>query len=337
MTIKEGVLLAPYTTFCSGGFARFFCTVTSEEELLDALSFAKKKHIPFFILGGGSNILFSDSGFDGLVIRMAMCGVKYEEKGDIVYVTAQAGEIWDAFVLKSLEKGLWGLENLSYIPGTVGASPVQNIGAYGVEVKDTILCVRVLDSDSGEFMALSRAECDFSYRKSIFKKKEYKKYIIVSVTYELTRIPNPRLEYKDVALFFGLGTTSSLEHIRNAIMAIRREKFPSLDMYGTAGSFWKNPIVSKEKIDELKKNWPELPTFSVSDGMYKIPLAWVLDVALHLKGYSVGACRLFEKQPLVLVSKKDTSSKEIELFAFDIEKRVYDVSGINIEREVELV
>ena len=337
MTIEEHVRIAPYTTFCSGGIARFFCVATSEAEVREALSFATKQQIPFFVLGGGSNVLFSDNGFDGLIVCMRNKGISYKETGSSVFVTAHAGEEWDTFVQDSVTRGLWGLENLSLIPGTVGASPVQNIGAYGVETKDVIDSVRVLDTRSGEIKTLSCSECEFGYRTSIFKKKEYKHLIILSVTYKLTRTPMPRLAYKDLKSFFGEATCPSLVEIREAVIGIRQEKFPELSLWGTAGSFWKNPIVSKAKLDELRGMWPELPAFSVSGDLYKIPLAWILDGGLHVKGYTVGHCRLFEKQPLVLVARKETPSHEIDAFASDVEKKVYDSTGITIEREVELV
>ena len=337
MTIEENVKIAPYTTFCSGGSARFFSMATSEDELHEALSFAAKQQIPFFVVGGGSNVLFSDVGFDGLVICVRTKGISYAEKGSFVFVTAEAGEEWDAFVEDSVMHGLWGLENLSLIPGTVGASPVQNIGAYGVEIKDVIDSVRVLDTRSGEVKLLSCSECEFGYRSMSFKKKGRKHLIILSVTCRLTRTPTPRLAYKDIQSFFGANTSPSLREIREAVISIRQGKFPELSLWGTAGSFWKNPIISKAKLDELRVLWPELPAFSVSENEYKIPLAWILDIGLHLKGYMVGRCRLFEKQPLVLVAHKETPSHEIDAFARAIEKKVYDSTGITIEREVELV
>src|SRR3989344_7365184 len=211
MKILQNISLAEYTTFKIGGEARYFCVVKSEEELREALDFAESKNpesqqMPFFVLGGGSNILISDRGFTGLIIKIEMTGIslkKYdEEKNGTVLVTAWAGESWDELVAKTIGEGLWGLENLSGIPGTVGAAPVQNIGAYGVEAGDMIFSVCAFDITTGAARIFTNTECRFSYRESFFKTIEGKKYIITNVTFKLSKSPSPNLSYKDLTAYF---------------------------------------------------------------------------------------------------------------------------------------
>ncbi len=340
MTISEHVSLAEYTTFKIGGPARYFCVVKSIEELREALEFAKSKSQQVFVLGGGSNILAGDAGFDGLVIKMEMKGVVRE--GSLV--TAWAGEGWDDLVAKTVEWNMWGLENLSLIPGTVGASPVQNIGAYGVEVMDVIESVRTIDIETGAEKVFSNAECGFSYRDSFFKKPEAKKYIIVSVTFSL-RLGGQgdgmaNLSYKDIKAYFATTgvVAPSQAQVRGAVISIRTGKFPNLSTTGTAGSFWKNPIISKEQFARISAAYPLIPSFPVdgegTSAHVKVPLAWVLDNVCGLKGFKMGLAGLFEKQPLVLVAEKGASSKDVNRLADFVARTVKDKTGIEIEREV---
>ncbi len=203
MKFLENISLAEYTTFKVGGQARYFSAVRSEEELQKALDFAKKKKVSVFLLGEGSNILVSDRGFPGLIIKIEMKGVFFEKDHEDVLVIASAGESWDRLVTKTIEHNLWGLENLSGIPGTVGAAPVQNIGAYGAEVKDVIVSVRAVDVATGAARTFSNSECRFSYRESFFKTTKGKKHIITSVTFKLSQTPKPNLSYKDLMEYFG--------------------------------------------------------------------------------------------------------------------------------------
>ena len=337
MKILERVSLAPYTTFNVGGEARYFCIVSNNEDLLSGFEFARSKSLPTFILGGGSNIVASDKGFNGLVIKMEMKGVEFGVGGR---VTAKAGEMWDDFVAKTVVKNLWGVENLSLIPGTVGAAPVQNIGAYGVEAKDTIESVHAIHSLTGEVRTFSNKECMFGYRESFFKSKAGKKWVITSVVFILSELPRIHLSYKDLAEFFGSrlieGSRNlpSQDEIRSAVIQIRMKKFPDLTKIGTAGSFWKNPIISEEMFRKLHKTYPDMPSFPAHAGHVKVSLAWILDKVCGLKGWSEGNVGLFEKQPLVLVAKKGATANEIQVFHKKIEKTVYDKTGIYIEPEV---
>lgn len=340
--IQEGVYLAKYTTFKIGGKARFFCVVTDEQELLEAVTFAKEKSFKIFILGGGSNILVSDYGFDGLVIKMDFKGIKIisDDKRSVI-LSVGAGENWDDLVAYTVDNNLSGIENLSAIPGTVGAGPVQNIGAYGSEIRETLVGVRVLDTSSMKFVDMGNADCRFAYRDSVFK-HEKGKYIITRVDLKLNRDGQVNIDYKDLASYFSTrdlknNSKPTLQEVRQAVIEIRASKLPDLNKWGTAGSFFKNPIISTEKLFELKKQYPDLPTFPELDGRVKVSLGWILDKVCNVKGVSIGGARVYEKQALVLVGKTGTTSEEVKKLAQELMKRVKDKVGIDIEPEVEWV
>ncbi|HEY0908370.1 MAG TPA: UDP-N-acetylmuramate dehydrogenase [Candidatus Paceibacterota bacterium] len=349
MTISENINLSQFTTLKIGGPARYFCAVTSEAELEEALAFAKSKSVRIFILGGGSNVLVGDPGFNGLVIKMEMKGIEFEKStdGKSVLVTVAAGEAWDDLVAKTVEKGAWGLENLSLIPGTVGAAPVQNIGAYGTEVMNVIESVRAIDTESGAARVFSNAECGFTYRDSIFKRAEYKKYVIVSVSFSLSLSPAPNFRYKDIKEYFAakkIASPTQLD-IRNAVIEVRTAKFPNLGEVGTAGSFWKNPIIPRAQFESLALRYPGIPAFPANapagsrevgadESTVKIPLAWVLDSVCGLKGFALGKAFLFSRQPLVLVAEHSATSTDVDRLAAHVADIVLRKTGIIIEKEV---
>lgn len=339
LTIKENISLAPYTTFKIGGLARFYCSVETEDELVEACKFAREKNLAIFILGGGSNILISDRGFDGLVIRMKMKGVEYMENEDgTVIVSAAAGEQWDDLVEQTVGKGMYGLENLSAIPGTVGAAPVQNIGAYGAEVSNTLIKVRVLEMETLTFKEFSKEECSFSYRDSRFK-HEKGKHVITRVYFNLNKKSQVNITYKDLADYFSKKNLASptLQQVRDAVIDIRWNKLPDWKLWGTAGSFFKNPIISANNFIELKKTYPELPGYSESDGRVKVSLGWILDKVCNMKGMCLDNVCVYEKQALVLVSKPGATSEEVVNLAHKIMAEVKEKTGIEIEGEVEWV
>jgi UDP-N-acetylmuramate dehydrogenase len=302
--IREHVSLKEYTTFKTGGVARFFCEVHTVNELKEVLT----QHTKFFILGGGSNILIGD--YDGLVIKMSI---------------DNAGRNWDDFVAESTAKGNYGLENLSYIPGTVGAAPVQNIGAYGVEVGDRIEKVHTIHAHTLNERIFTKEECQFSYRNSIFKKE--KEWIITHVEFNFTNEINT--SYK------GLENLKTPEEIRDAVIKIRKEKLPDWYVLGTAGSFFKNPIITKLKYEDLKNKYPELPFFEVDSERVKIPLAWVIDKICGMKDFKVGNVGTYKNQALVIVNYGGATAKEVDDFAKKIESIVLEKTGLTIEREVE--
>lgn len=339
MKIEKDILLGGFTTFKIGGPADHFCRATNEADLLGAISFARKNNLSVFILGGGSNLLVSDLGFRGLVIKMEMKGMAWKETEHGAELTAEAGESWDDAVKESVEKGYFGLENLSDIPGTVGASAVQNIGAYGAEAKDRISRVEALNMETGEKSFFSNEACRFGYRDSFFKSQEGKKHVILRVTFSLKKDSSLNFGYKDIETFFsGRDLNSvSINEFREAIISIRKSKLPDLSCLGTAGSFFKNPVMSDVAFAALKEKYPGIPSFPAAPGQMKVPLAWILDKVLHLKGFSSGAAAVYENQPLVLVNRGGASAEEVAGLANMIAAKVKDTTGLVIESEVETV
>lgn len=338
MNIQENITLKEHTTFRIGGPARFFCTVKNEDELIEAVGFSKKKNIPFFVLGGGSNILVSDAGFPGIVIKMEMTGVKYEEDGDLVKVTSMAGENWDKLVEETVKRDLFGLENLSLIPGTVGAAPVQNIGAYGSEIKDTLESVYALDVEKDEYVTLKNEDCKFSYRYSMFKEFP-RRYVIISVTMLLRKNGKLNYSYKDLQehLDFNKIKSPSLKQVREAVINIRQRKLPDVKEYGTAGSFFKNVIVSKTKAQELLAKFPEMIVHTVNEKKVKIPLAWILDHVCGFRGVKKGNVGTYKNQALVLINFGEATAEEVTALAQKMVDAVYEKTGIEIFPEVEFV
>ncbi|HEY0948511.1 MAG TPA: UDP-N-acetylmuramate dehydrogenase [Candidatus Paceibacterota bacterium] len=332
MMPKEQILFAGLTTLRVGGPIHDLFECTSENEVLNAITFAQAKHLPWRVLGEGSNVLASDEGFEGVVILMRIPGMTFTEEESFSLVTAGAGVHWDTLVEECAQRGLWGLENLAGIPGTVGASPVQNIGAYGSEVKDTIHSVRVLNTRSNAIEDMDNASCGFGYRDSLLKRDSA--LIILSVTFKLSRNSAPSLSYKDLAARASEGEDlSTPAKIAAAVRSIRAQKFPDLHEYGTAGSFFKNPTISTEAYEKLASEYKGLPGFPNAEGV-KIPLAFVLDKILNLRGYREGNVSLFERQPLVLVADHGATQEEIDAFANEIAQRVFDATNITTEREV---
>ncbi|MFA6404808.1 MAG: UDP-N-acetylmuramate dehydrogenase [Candidatus Paceibacterota bacterium] len=341
MNILENISLAPYTTFKIGGPAKYFCIVTNEEEIMKAVQFAKDKSLPFFVLGGGSNILISDLGFNGLVIKMEIKGKEYRSgvgAGEEEGVSVGAGEEWDGFVGDTVLRGLYGLENLSSIPGTVGAAPVQNIGAYGREVSQVIQSVRVLEVASLQFVELSKEECLFDYRDSIFKKNKGK-YIITKVDFVLSKVSSLNMDYKDIKEYFVKNgvTNPTLQQLRQAIVDIRSSKLPDWNMWGTAGSYFKNPTISAEKFAELKNKYTDLLGFPEIDGKVKVSLGWIIENICKMKGLTIGNVGIYEKHALVFVAKPGATAAEIISLAKSVIDCVKEKTGIAIEAEVEWV
>jgi UDP-N-acetylmuramate dehydrogenase len=332
MQIEEHIPLAPLTTFQIGGPARFFARATSAAEVAEAFAFAKEKNIKIFILGGGSNVLIDDNGFDGLVLKVELAGV--EERGSTFI--AAAGENWDALVERAVNKNLWGIENLSGIPGTVGGAVAQNIGAYGQALSQTLAWVEVFDTQSGTVERLPTQELELGYRGSLFKQQEGR-YVVLKAALELSATVAPNTAYKDLAARFS-GTNPTIKEIRQAVLEIRATKFPDLRVEGTAGSFFKNPIVTEEEAKKLQSEYPELPTFAMPETSgVKVPLAWLFDHALNLRGAHVGGARLYEKQLLVVAAARNTSSQDVRTLAEKVAAEVKNKFDITIEPEVKIV
>lgn len=334
MEIQQDVPLAPLTTFGIGGLARFFVRVKTVSELQEALAFVQEKGLKTFILGGGSNVLVGDNGFDGLVIKIEIKG--FEELGGLCI--AGAGERWDALVEYSVQKNLWGIENLSGIPGSVGGSTVQNVGAYGQALSQTLLWVEVYDTHARRVRRLEKADCIFEYRSSIFKERE-SRYIVLRAAFALASSGEPNLEYSDLQKMDL--RSPSIGDIRAAVLAIRARKFPDLIQEGTAGSFFKNPILPAAKAQTLQVKYPEMPFFTLPESTdLKVPLAWFLDYrhgVMDLRGVVVGGARMYEKQFLVLVAEKNTLAEDVKKLAALVQKKVRETLGVEIEPEVKII
>lgn len=334
----ERVALAPYTTLGVGGEARYFLRVTTEDALRAADAWAKAQHLPLLCLGGGSNLLIGDGGWPGVVVQMGITGRQYDVQADgTVIATLGAGEVLDDVVADTTARGWWGLENLTSIPGTVGATPVQNVGAYGVEMSDLVESVTVYDMASGTRRTLTPSACQFGYRDSCFKHTAGASLIITSVVVRLSTAPRPRLGYADVAARVAARTlTPTPAVVREVIAAIRADKFPDWTKEGTAGSFFQNPIITQSEAARLTARYPDLPVYAVSETHVKVSLGYILDQVCHLKGWRHGHVRLYERQALVLVADAGTTAAEIHAFAQMVTARVHTATGIGIHPEVTM-
>ncbi|MBP6924084.1 MAG: UDP-N-acetylmuramate dehydrogenase [Candidatus Pacebacteria bacterium] len=335
MILRENVALGQYTTLKVGGVADYVVEVGNLEELKEACLFAKQTNRPPLILGGGSNVLIGDEGYPGLVIIMNIKGRTYRYEGDQCLLVLGAGEIFDDVVRETCEKSLWGLENLSSIPGSVGATPVQNVGAYGVEVSSLIKKVVAINFETLKEKTFSNDECGFLYRDSFFKSDAGKSWVITSVTFGLSKILVPQLSYADLAPLREQKNVSP-QMVRKSIEDIRSQKFPDWHTIGTAGSFFKNPIIETMHYEQLKQQYPELVGY-LYDGNVKVSLGWILDKVCGLKGHCEGNVCLFEKQALVLVTQPNATAKDIKSFTKHIQEKVFTATKIKIETEVLFV
>lgn len=338
LLIKENTELAPLTTLKVGGAARFFVEAKTEDDVIDAVKWANENQLPLFILGGGSNILISEKGFNGLVLQIALKGIEIDEN----LVIAQAGEDWDELVKLCVENSLQGIECLSGIPGFVGGTPVQNVGAYGQEVSETIFKVRCFDRQTAKIIELSNEECQFSYRTSIFNSIEKNRYIVLAVTFKLNPNGNPKVIYKDLREYFGAENKPDLIEIREAVRKIRSEKAMLVRQGGldsqSAGSFFKNPIVSNDKFAEVVKiaqdfGITQVPGFKVDENSIKIPAAWLIEKSGFQKGYTKGRAGLSTRHTLALTNRGEATADEILALKDEIQTKVIATFGIDLHPE----
>jgi UDP-N-acetylmuramate dehydrogenase len=326
--------LASFTTFHLGGPARAFIEAQSEEDIKTAIAFAHDGGLPLYVLGAGSNVLVNDAGVDGVVVHMMVRELSFEETDDAILLIAGAGMLWEQVVDAAGIHGVFGIENLAGIPGTLGGAAVQNIGAYGAEFSSVFEYADVIDSSTGDSRRVSRPEVTFAYRNSFFK--EHRKLIITRVALRFEKKAQPNITYADIALAQADGALLDTPHkIAQVVRGIRANKFPYTSEEGMAGSFFKNPIISHELYERLNILFPGLPVFPQENEMVKISLAWILDHALSLKGYTKGHVRLYEKQPIVVVARTGATATEVDAFANEIVEHVFTATGITIEREVE--
>lgn len=320
------------TTLRVGGSIARIEHVGSADDFITLLSDLKKRGIHSLVVGGGSNILAHDAPFEGVVVTPTFAGVSFEESATGVRVIADAGLSWDALVQMTVERGLWGLENLSAIPGTVGAAPMQNIGAYGADVSDTIEWVEVYDTHQNTNRTLSNADLHFGYRTSILK-EERGRYAVTRVSFLLSKTPQPNLSYKDLThAFMGIPNPDS-GAIRDAVIRIRASKFPNLKEHGTAGSFFMNPILSSSDAEKIINAFPEIPNFKDGQNI-KFSLAWILDNVVHAKGMSEGNAFVWEKQPLVIATKDFATGDDVRALMHALQEKVFEKTNIKIIPEV---
>ncbi len=338
MQISSHISLKPFNTFGIDASAKLFTVVRSTPDVQELLQHPDYKNNPHFILGGGSNILLTQN-VDALVIKNELKGIEVvEETEDHAVVKCAAGEVWHDFVLYCIDKGFAGIENLSLIPGNTGASPMQNIGAYGVEIKDTFHELEAIDLKTGELMTFSKTDCEFGYRESVFKRKYKDHFMILSVSFRLSRKPVFHTEYGAIKQELDkMGISElSIKAISQAVINIRSSKLPDPKKIGNSGSFFKNPEVNAETYQRLLKEFPGLVAYPLDNGNYKLAAGWLIEQS-GLKGYRSGDAGVHALQALVLVNYGHASGKEIYDLSSKVLETVDRKFGVMLEREVNII
>ncbi len=323
-----------------GGPAKFLAEITQRGQIPEAAKWAAENNSKIIMIGQGSNIVWRDTGFDGLVLVNKIPGFEVKQDGDVYVATLGAGETWDDMVGKLVDQGLSGVEQLSLIPGTVGATPVQNVGAYGRELSDVLISVEAYDLIENKFVEISSADCEFSYRRSRFNQVDRDRFLICSITLRLTKT-NPQPP------FYGSLQKYLTEHnitqftpdsIRQAVINIRNSKLPDPKVVANCGSFFGNPIISGKKLSELKEKYPDIQAWEMQNDSYKISAAWLLD-KLGLKGYKdiETGMALWSKQPLVFVNESAKSTGDLLAFREAIKQKVRETFGVDLVQEPELL
>lgn len=335
MKIEENYSLLSHNSFGIEAKTRWFVSYDNEGELLRILSDEYFLSLPFFHIGSGSNLLFL-SDYEGVVLHSSISDIEVaDENEDWVEVKVGAGADWDAFVAYAVDRGWGGIENLSGIPSQVGAAAIQNIGAYGCEVKDVLVSLTAWDVNTKEKVVLSNADCRFAYRYSIFKGEWKGKYIITSVSFRLSKNPEYNLEYGNLQETLG-GREVNLRSVREAVIDIRNSKLPDPKVCGNAGSFFMNPYIAKEQYEALKLRYPDMPCYPVSDLQVKVPAAWLID-RCGLKGFRMGNAAVHDRQALVLVNKGGATGREVAELADLVKSKVADKYGIVLTPEVTYI
>lgn len=324
-----------YNTFNIDVKSNKFISINTEDQLINYLTKNKGQEDIFF-LGGGSNVLFSKD-YNGTIVHLSLKGKEIiEESDDNIIVEVCSGENWHEFVMWSIENNYGGIENLSLIPGNVGAAPIQNIGAYGVELKDVFDSCRVLSRESNEIEHFNKDRCEFNYRSSIFKSKEKNKYVILSIRLKLSKEPHSfNLTYDTLKERFN-SKEINLSNISEEIIKIRKSKLPDPKKIGNCGSFFKNPIIESKKLEKLLQKYPKLPHHKSENGFYKIPAAWLIE-KIGFKNKSLGDVGVYTHQPLVIVNNGNASGSDILKFANSIKSSVREVFNIKLEEEVNII
>ena len=328
-----------------GGPARYFVESHSEHEVSEAVAYAFARKLPLFVLGGGSNLVVSDAGWPGLVLKISLAGVEFE--GDIqkMLFHVAAGENWDDFVALTVSKNCSGLECLSGIPGTAGGTPVQNVGAYGQEVSETITRVHALEIATGKTFDISTSDCGFAYRTSRFNTTHQNQFIVLEVSYRLHRNGDPKIDYADLKKFFAAGNSANptLQQVRDAVRSIRQSK-AMLIVEGdedcrSAGSFFKNPIVSQAEADRVQSLAEKLvpgkalPRYPAANGQVKLAAAWLVEQSGFHKGYSLGPVGISRKHTLAIVNRGGAAANDILALKNEIQKKVFGTWGVSLQPE----
>ncbi|MCO5233167.1 MAG: UDP-N-acetylmuramate dehydrogenase [Chitinophagales bacterium] len=339
MKIKKHISLKPYNTFGIEAYADAFAILEDKEDLF-LLQSLKEQYGKILILGGGSNVLFTDN-FKGIVIHNQLSGIEILSQDDqYIHLKVASGVNWHSFVLHAIKKNWGGIENLSLIPGTVGAAPMQNIGAYGVEVKNVITKVTAFNIEKGIFEEFDNPSCQFAYRESIFKHPENKgKYFITDVTFQLIKNPTTfNTSYGDIQKIIDASQDSTihLKNISEAVIKIRQQKLPDPKELGNAGSFFKNPEITNEETNILLKEYPQLPHYPLSNGKTKIPAAWLIEHC-GWKGLKVGNTGNHCQQALVIVNYGKATGQEIKLHAQNVQESVLKKFNISLQTEVNFI
>ena len=352
LLLREQEPLAQHTTLGLGGPARYFHECTTEAELREALTWARERRLRVQIIGGGSNLVVADAGFPGLVLKLAIGGIALRETTQGVELTAAAGVEWDALVRQVVERGWTGIECLSGIPGTVGATPIQNVGAYGQEIAETLVSVRCLERAGLTEVVFPRDQCEFAYRSSRFKVRDHGRYIVLDITLRLYRDRLPQLRYAELAQAVRhhgelerLAPADAVSVVRNTVLELRRRKSMVLDPTDpngrSVGSFFMNPVLSADAFDRLVHRWgvagegDGIPMFP-ADGRVKVPAAWLIEQAGFRKGYRRGGVGISTRHALALVNHGGTTAELLAL-AEAIERAVYERFGVRLEREPVVV
>jgi UDP-N-acetylmuramate dehydrogenase len=334
--IRKNYSLKSYNTFGLNYKSEFFISTTSEDEAIKLFRESGSFKKPILILGRGSNILFTDN-YTGTIIHPEIGGMNIEEENpDFIIVSAGAGIGWDSFVEWTVDNGFGGLENLSLIPGTAGAAPIQNIGAYGVEVKDSIEKVRAVAIEDGTVREFDKDECRFGYRNSIFKTELKGRYLITRVFFKLATRPLLNLHYGSLASVLAELGEASLKNVRQAVINIRRSKLPDPDVIGNAGSFFKNPVVDISAAETLRKRYPQIPCYDDASGGIKLSAGWLIEQC-GWKGKRFGNAGVHDKQALIIVNLGSASGREIFSLSEEIRKSVWYRFEVELEREVEVI
>lgn len=338
ISIQTNVSLQPYNTFGIDATARFFVVINTVEELTEVLQIPDYQHIPKLILGGGSNLLLTQN-FEGLVIKINLKGIeKIKEDDQHIWLRVGAGEIWHEFVLYCIQHQYAGIENLSLIPGTVGAAPMQNIGAYGVEIKEVFEELTALDLTTLQLTTYDLSTCRFGYRESIFKHEAKGRTIIVNVTFRLNKNPTFHVNYGDIQkTLTEMGVTNlTIKAVSDAVIQIRQSKLPNPAEIGNAGSFFKNPEIPKVQFEQLKELYPTMPGYPTSDTTMKVPAGWLIEQA-GWKGHRTGNVGVHTRQALVLVNYGGGTGLEIKALAQQVQASVFEKFGVRLSVEVNFV